>query len=404
MQYLGLVHKMNNTTVVRNMSGVSWPYVKEPRAVFIARLTLEVIVAFLGVCGNGLVCFTITRQTSVRSTIRYYIRNLAIADIGILLLNFPIAIVREQMPYNWPLGEEFCLYIYPIIEIFHGASIWSIAAIALERYRYISPSMRYAKHSSLAHQKAIIGAIWVISFLVGSLPLLFIMKYFEISEIGEFCIINWPGLMFQTYNTVLCVFWYLLPLSMITLSYVQISKELRASNSFHRHIERNESRRGSTNTFNRRMELNYRAKKILTPIVVLFAVTMFPINLLRIMAAFWEGFSQNKYFLVFFNVAVIAVIVSSAADPLVYYFATKDSVKEILNTPCKLPKKVRLVFKRDKTRQPAMEGSSRSRYLIVQCGDSESAGPDHRLRELGLKFSLFGVGRKSAQTHTASPV
>lgn len=332
----------SNSAVAQNVSRIPWPFVDEPRAVTIIRIFVEVLVAFFGVCGNGIVCFTAARQRRVRSSIRYYIKSLAIADIGILLLNFPVAIVKEQLPYNWPFGKAFCLYVYPVLEIFHASSIWSIAAIALERYRYIAPSMRYARHSSKKIQRTIIATIWITSFVVVSFPLLFVMKFLEIPTLGRFCLIDWPTEMFQIYNAVMCVFWYLLPLSMIMLTYIQIAKQLRASLDFHNQMNGNVERARSESasptlqshgSCSGRMELNYKAKKILTPIVILFAVSMFPINLLRIMAAFWEEFPNNRYFLVVYNVSVLGVVVNSAADPLVYYFATKNFVKEI-KTPC----------------------------------------------------------------------
>ena len=361
-------------------------YLQEPSVVTIIRMLVEVFVAFLGVCGNGVVCFTITRQASVRSTIRYYIKSLAIADIGVLLLNFPVAIVKEQLPYNWPFGEGFCLYVYPVLEMFHGSSIWSIAAIALERYRYVALSIRYARHSSRRTQRRIIAAIWISSFVVVSLPLWFVMKYFEIPTVGEFCFINWPVSMFQAYNVVMCLFWYLLPLTMIMLSYVQIAKELRASKTFHDQMNANEFRgsvsptRSTSPTFKRTIELNYKAKKILTPIVCLFAVTMFPLNLLRVLAAFWEGFRQSRYFLVVYNVSVLGVVLNSAADPLVYYFATKDLVKGI-TVPCqKLRKKFRKFHLPKGSKELDFATASPEPVALVENNVSDNAVPNIPLK------------------------
>lgn len=112
----------------------SYSYVNEPYSVRLFRLILVNLLAILGFFGNLWVSIQVFDR-STRSPVAYYIRNLALADMGVLSLSFPIAIIKEQMPNNWPLESVFCHYFYPFTEVFHGASIWSIAAIAAERYR-----------------------------------------------------------------------------------------------------------------------------------------------------------------------------------------------------------------------------------------------------------------------------
>jgi len=119
-----------------------WLYVEEPHFVKILRLVLVGSLATLGVLGNVWVIVQLCKQ---RSPLTCFICNLAVADLGILTLSFPIAIIKEQMPTNWPLGLFGCHYLYPMTEVFHGASVWSIAAIAAERYRGIRQIRRNNK-------------------------------------------------------------------------------------------------------------------------------------------------------------------------------------------------------------------------------------------------------------------
>lgn len=53
----------------------------------------------------------------------YYLQNLAIADLGTLVMTTPFDIIRLEMPLNWPFGEFACLYFYPVVEIFYGSSV-----------------------------------------------------------------------------------------------------------------------------------------------------------------------------------------------------------------------------------------------------------------------------------------
>lgn len=108
-------------------------YVQEPEWFRILRLTAETLIALFGMLGNIGVVIAISRCSFMHSVTNMFIRNLAIADIGVLMLSFPFAVVREQTYFHWPLGEVMCQVIYPLSEIFIGVSVWSMVVIAVDR-------------------------------------------------------------------------------------------------------------------------------------------------------------------------------------------------------------------------------------------------------------------------------
>ena len=57
-------------------------------------------IAFVGVAGKVIVCLVITFQPQMHTIINYFVRNFAIADLGILLISFPFGIVKEKDPYH----------------------------------------------------------------------------------------------------------------------------------------------------------------------------------------------------------------------------------------------------------------------------------------------------------------
>lgn len=308
------------------------PYFQELTAILTVRLVIEVTLAFMGLLGNAMVSFVISRQSKFRSGLKLFIRNLALADIGILAISFPIAVVKEQLPVYWPFGKAFCLYFYPLAEVFLGVSVWSITAIAIERYRNIATNtaVRNSAYISTRPLKWGLFVIWVASFLVVSFPLLFVMEFVEHSS-GIFCVIGWSHTMHRIYIVSLSLFWYILPLGIIVFTYVQISRQLRQSNKFHRSsIKRRSRERKLENSIIRsseerkRMRQNSKAKKILTPIVLVFAISMLPLNVLRVLLIFREEFIFHKYFYVVYNVCVIGVIINSASDPFIYSIVSND--------------------------------------------------------------------------------
>lgn len=320
-------------------------YFEEPAVLMITRLTIEVTLAFMGLVGNTVVSFVISRQHKFRSGLKLFIRNLAFADIGILAISFPIAVVKEQLPFYWPFGRVICLYFYPLAEVFHGVSVWSITAIAIERYRKIT-TIKGARNSTYISTKSLnwgLLAIWLISFLVVSLPLLFVMDFMEHNTETSteiFCVVAWSHTIHSIYIISLAIFWYLLPLVIIVFTYVKISREIQQSNEFHKTSIRRRSRQrnleDSRNTRltmeAKRMRQNSKAKKILTPIVLVFTISMLPLNALRVMLLFWEELAFEKHFLLIYNVCVIGVVINSAADPLIYSIVSKDFRSELKET------------------------------------------------------------------------
>ena len=98
-----LTQEMNfsdNQTVAGDSSDFQSPYYKEAQWAQILRLALYVLIAFVGVAGNVIVYLVIIFQPQMHTIINYFVRNLAIANLGILLISFPFATVKEQDPYH----------------------------------------------------------------------------------------------------------------------------------------------------------------------------------------------------------------------------------------------------------------------------------------------------------------
>ena len=385
--------EMNNVTDKSEGSSTLDHAFQEPAGMLIARLIIEVALAFMGFIGNAMVAFIISRQRRFRSGLKLFIRNLAFADIGVLTINFPIAVVKEQFPSHWPLGKAFCLCFYPLAEMFLGVSVWSITAIAIERYRKITATsgVRGCSDSSNKSLKWGLLVIWISSFLVVSLPLLIVMDYEEHST-GTMCLVEWSITMHWIYIISLTIFWYLLPLGIIIFTYVKISRQLQQSNHFHKSsIKRRSPERKLENSMihsseeGKRMQQNAKAKKILTPIVVVFAISMLPLNVLRVLQLFWGDIVLHKYFFLIYHVCVIGVVVNSASDPLIYSIVSKDFRKELKAFLYRFAQRLRNLVKIKTADKSLTNGFSHDVHLL-------------HLQE--LHTSLAARGETNAETPT----
>lgn len=308
----------------------------------ILKLGLEVLIALFGIFGNILVAVVIKGLGKKKSTTDIFLLNLAIADLGILLLTFPLVAIREKAPTNWPLGEFACLYLYPIPDIFYGTSVWCIVVIAVVRYRQIvipRKAIRNTNKTSLKYAKIVAACIWATSFLFFCLPIYFVVSFRVLpTGNGKWCGPIWPSLFLaQVYIGLLTIFAYVIPLGVISWTYLTISRAINQSNMFLNAMKRGQDGAEGTTlgTVTEakcfRLRQNKRAKKILTPVVVVFAITMLPLNILRLAIAFSPPLDSQDYYENMLYVVSVFLIVNSSSNPVIYSIASKSFRKGTTN-------------------------------------------------------------------------
>ncbi|EDO34678.1 predicted protein, partial [Nematostella vectensis] len=241
-----------------------------------------------------------------------FVLNLAIADLGVLIFSVPFGLVRTEA-ISWPFGWFGCKVLYPFSDIFHGVSIASITAIAVYRYRGIVTGRSPDPHRTRKHAKLVVALVWVVSFLLLVLPLFFSMRYEKFN--GDFyCFPKFSKfLYFRLYQAELLLLTYIIPLCIILFTYIKIRARLQESIQLRLQIRQQSGFRRNDH-FN---EKNFKALKILTPIVVVFALTMLPYNIYRFADIFFDT-SGFRYMLLFFKFCVVAFICNSSANPVIY--------------------------------------------------------------------------------------
>lgn len=294
---------------------------------FSAQLTRFILIAgifVIGVLGNALVCLVVIKEKLLRSLAYCLILNLAISDLGVILFSLPFAVLRTE-DIRWPLGEVGCRVLYPLSDIFHGVSIASITAIAVFRYRGIISGRTMSQRYSVKMAKIVILLIWLLSFLLFVLPLFFVMAYGERAE-EVYCFPRFPSkLSYKLYQTETFLLTYLIPLAIILFTYLRIRVRLHESIALHTEMQRESRRPAATNVARSRCgsERNHKALKVLAPVVAVFAVTMLPYNVFRVIDVFWDT-SDFDYLLLFFKICVFCFVCNSSANPLIYALFSEE--------------------------------------------------------------------------------
>lgn len=296
----------------------------EPFAAQLVRFILDAVIFVAGVLGNGLVCVVVIKENLHRSLAYCLILNLAISDLGVLLFSLPFGVLRTE-DVSWPLGEFGCKVLYPLSDVFHGVSIASITAIAVFRYRGIISGHGMSQKGAMKTVKIVIVLIWILSFLLFVVPLFFVMNYLERGD-EVFCYPKFPSVMFyKLYQAETVLLTYLLPLGVILFTYLRIRRRLNESIALHSQIRR-ESRSPASKAPDRTRcasDRNYKALKVLTPVVLVFFVTLLPYNVFRVVDIFQDT-SQFEYLLLFFKICIVFFVCNSSANPLIYALFSED--------------------------------------------------------------------------------
>ena len=316
--YLSNATVLQDANETRSFQGVQ--IVMEPSWLLVVRLIVESIIALAGVIGNFVVCLVISKQRN-KSPPNIYIRNVAVADLATLLVSFPLGIVREQFTY-WPLGEFTCRYIFPLSDIFFGVSVWSITAIAVDRHRILTDGVpRQLALMSLTTARSVCAAIWIFSFLGISLPLVLVYEYQHPPNENPTCYAVWPnGELLLIYSIIMSLVTYAIPLFLIVVAYYTIKQKLRIRKSSLMKIAKRCS--AETSIKIQMMLMKSRSKRfnrIMIPVVVVFAITILPLSIFRVIPHFFvKNAVFQKYSYIMFQICIFFYLFNSACNPLIY--------------------------------------------------------------------------------------
>ena len=145
------------------------------------------------------------------------------------------------------------------------------------------------------------------------------------------CQAIWPRPTHRQLHVVfVTTLFYILPLAIILSTYLRIRRKLSADSFLNSQI-----RQDPTSTVKKRLEQNKKALRILTPVVVAFTLLMFPINAIRLAAAFGKNLHLNfAYLRLVYNITVLLLLANSSINCIIYAIVNKDFRNEFKRVLC----------------------------------------------------------------------
>ncbi|XP_006017627.1 kiSS-1 receptor [Alligator sinensis] len=275
-----------------------------------------VALLVLGLAGNSLVIYVISRHQPMRTVTNFYIANLATTDIIFLVCCVPFTAMLYPLP-GWVFGEFMCKFVNYIQQVSVQATCMTLTAMSVDRWYVTVFPLRSLRQRTPRVAVAVSLGIWSGSFVV-SVP---VLTYHQLTEgywFGPqtYCSESFPSAAhekaFILYNFLAV---YLLPLLTICVCYIAMLYQMGRPA-----VEPAENGYQVQQLAERSEALRARISRMVAIIVVLFTVCWGPMQFLILLQAFAPGFQRNYYT---YKVKIWAHCMSyanSSVNPLVYAF------------------------------------------------------------------------------------
>ena len=193
------------------------------------------LIFITGIIGNIATCVVIARNRYMQTATNYYLFNLAIADLLVLVLGLPQETYSFWSAYPWIFGETFCVVRTMAAETSTYASILTITAFTVERYVAIVHPMRAQAVSSLPRAIKVIIITWIVSAIcaipmVIQFGVVFQLQAPDGTDVLDslMCTMKPQSYLKHAFETSIFLF-FLAPMTIISVLYALIGLAIRRS-------------------------------------------------------------------------------------------------------------------------------------------------------------------------------
>ncbi|XP_056319419.1 adenosine A2a receptor a [Danio aesculapii] len=283
-------------------------------------MILELLIALLSVLGNVLVCWAVGLNSNLQSITNFFVVSLAVADIAVGVLAIPFSIAIST---GFCANFYGCLFIACFVLVLTQSSIFSLLAIAIDRYIAIKIPLRYNSLVTGQRARGIIAICWVLSVIIGLTPMLGWHKTRSQAAQNGTCP---PGMMeclfeevvvmdYMVYfNFFACV---LVPLLLMLAIYLRIFMAARHQ------LKCIESKAIPCELKSRStLQKEVHAAKSLAIIVGLFAVCWLPLHIINCFTLFCPECDRPPALIMY--LAIILSHANSVVNPFIYAYRIRE--------------------------------------------------------------------------------
>ncbi|RLU20260.1 hypothetical protein DMN91_006867 [Ooceraea biroi] len=171
-------------------------------------IAMHSVVFTVGLFGNALVCMAVYRNHSMRTVTNYFIVNLAVADLLVLLICLPPSVLWDTVSVS--------------------VSVLTLTFISIDRWYAICFPLKFK--STTGRAKTAIIIIWLIALLFDIPELLVLHTVPSNSRVQTIlftqCVWSWSQESQTTFTIIKLIFLYTGPLLFMSVAYWQIVRVL----------------------------------------------------------------------------------------------------------------------------------------------------------------------------------
>ncbi|XP_026042681.1 tachykinin receptor 1a isoform X2 [Astatotilapia calliptera] len=290
----------NNGTIYRNQ------FVQPVWKIVLWAIAYSCIV-IVSVVGNITVIWIIVAHKRMRTVTNYFLLNLAFAEASMSAFNTVINFTYG-MHNEWYFGLDYCRFhnFFPIAAVF--ASIYSMTAIALDRYMAIIHPLQ--QRMSSTETKVVVGVIWVLALLL-AFPQYYYSNTAEVPG-RVVCYIDWPEYTVfdfkKMYYVCVVILIYSFPLLLMGCAYLVVGLTLWAS----------EIPGDSSDRYKEQLTAKRKVVKMMIVVVCTFAICWLPYHVYFLLHQFFpEMFEETYIQQVYLGIMWLAMS-STMYNPIIY--------------------------------------------------------------------------------------
>ncbi|XP_022091517.1 beta-4C adrenergic receptor-like [Acanthaster planci] len=188
---------------------------------------LFALISVLGTAGNSLVIVAVILSRKLRTATNVFVVNLSLADLFTCLV-LPWNVVALLSPDGWPIDGAVCAIAAVVIFTCVSCSVYTLAAIAINRFVIITrPMHKYKAYYSRWKLVLMVVLTWGISLFIAVIPLLFGLGELGYDDKYGTCTHKTSHPLSDYYSLTQALLIYPVPMVTIVVCYVAVFRHVR---------------------------------------------------------------------------------------------------------------------------------------------------------------------------------
>ncbi|TDG44805.1 hypothetical protein AWZ03_008779 [Drosophila navojoa] len=273
------------------------------------------LIFVAGVLGNLITCIVISRNNFMHTATNFYLFNLAVSDLILLVAGIPQELYDLWCPDSYPFTDGICIIESVLSEMAANATVLTITAFTVERYIAICHPFRQHTMSKLSRAIKFIFAIWLAAFLL-ALPQ---AMQFSVVNQGDGYSCTMENNFYAHVFAVSGFIFFCGPMTAICVLYVLIGMKLKRSRLL-------QSLPRRAYDANRGLNAQSRVIRMLVAVAVAFFLCWAPFHAQRLMAVYGVSLINvcrcrdafNDYYHILHYTSGVLYFLSTCINPLLY--------------------------------------------------------------------------------------